>query len=240
LPNAVQSKANLENPMQTSALTLAFSLCLAALEARAVQDPALLCDQAADLAARMVGVPLDILRAISRVETGRDTGGGLTPWPWTMNVAGDGAFFDSADQALSRAEQIVAGGQENFDVGCFQLNYRWHGGAFPSLEAMFDPETNALYAANFLLTLYQSTGSWAEAIGEYHSQTNDLAQIYLAKVDGLLGGGLALPTGEPVLAAAEPDLRENNFPLLRLGGRGSGGSLVPHGDSRGSLFASGN
>ena len=216
---------------------------VAAGQAQALPDPALLCDQATHRAARTAGVPLDILLAIARVETGRDQGRGLQPWPWTVNVGGDGAFYDDAALALAQASQVLDTGTQNFDVGCFQLNYRWHGGAFPSLEAMFDPETNALYAANFLLTLYKSTGSWAQAIGQYHSQSGELAGPYLAKVDALLGGGLAQDQVDLQLAGDDPDLpflRENNFPLLLAGASGQGGSLVPRTSSRGSLFAAAN
>ena len=212
--------------------------------AGAVQDPAQLCDQATNRAARMAGVPLDILLAISRVETGRDLGQGLAPWPWTINVAGEGAYFDDLSLAVVEATQIRDAGAENFDVGCFQLNYRWHGGAFPSLEAMFDPDTNALYAANFLLTLYESSGNWPQAVGAYHSRSQDRADGYLARVDALLGGGLATAPGQSDLRLAEAAtteiLRENNFPLLRSGATGQGGSLVPTTLSRGSLFAANN
>jgi hypothetical protein len=230
--------------MRNAFLMLALPFCLLASQSAAVQDQAQLCDLAAHRAARMSGVPLDILLAISWVETGRDLGQGPVAWPWTINIAGDGAFFDSADLALDQAEQVLASGRENFDVGCFQINYRWHSGAFASLDEMFDPDSNALYAANFLLTLYHSSGSWAQAIGAYHSQTDDLAQIYVAKVDRLLGGGLLAASDDPVLAGYVPDdspiLRENNFPLLQAGGMARGGSLVPQTRSLGSLFAANN
>lgn len=209
----------------------------------AVQDQAGLCDQAADRAARMSGVPLDILMAISRIETGRDTGGGLQPWPWTINVAGEGAFFDDAQSALDHAAAVLDAGSENFDLGCFQLNFRWHGGAFSTLDQMIDPQTNALYAANFLAELYQTTGSWPQAVGQYHSQTGELAEAYLAKVDALLGGGL-VPVGAAQSQLADdtppPVFRENTFPLLIAGASGQGGSIVPQTSSRGSLFASNN
>ena len=56
-----------------------------------------------------------------------------------------------------------------------QINYRWHGHAFPSLEAMFDPEWTATYAAQFLRTLYEERGDWSAAAGAYHSLTPELA-----------------------------------------------------------------
>ena len=61
-----------------------------------------------------------------------------------------------------------------------QINYRWHGHAFPSLDDMFDPEWTATYAAQFLRTLYEERGSWSEAAGAYHSLTPEKAQIYRA------------------------------------------------------------
>ena len=42
---------------------------------------------------------------------------------------------------------------------------------FPSLEAMFDPDTGADYAAHFLQSLYAERGDWSAAAGAYHSQT---------------------------------------------------------------------
>ncbi len=230
--------------MRQIPMVLALPLTLAAAHSDAMQDQAQLCDLAAHRAARIAGVPLDILLAISRVETGRDLGNGLSPWPWTINVAGDGAFFDDAQAAIAQTTQLVDAGTENFDVGCFQLNYHWHGGAFQSLDAMFDPDTNALYAANFLATLYQSSGNWPQAIGAYHSQTEERAVNYLSKIDAVLGGGLV---GNVALAGRADDadvaaqvLRENNFPLLLAGASGTGGSIVPQTTSRGSLFVSGN
>lgn len=55
------------------------------------------------------------------------------------------------------AEQIGQGAG-NLDIGCFQLNYRWHGAAFASLADMFDPDRNATYAADYLASHYQRTG----------------------------------------------------------------------------------
>ena len=67
-----------------------------------------------------------------------------------------------------------------------QINYRWHGQAFPSLDAMFDPEYTATYAAQFLRTLYEERGSWSEAAGAYHSLTPDEAGVYRQRFDQVL------------------------------------------------------
>ncbi len=233
-----------ENPMPKASLA---GLCQAfvlwsvlVLPAGAMPDPAALCDQAAHRAARLEGVPLDILLAITRAETGRSDGQAVRPWPWTINVAGQGGWFETPQDALDKAQTVLDAGKENFDVGCFQLNYRWHGAAFASLEAMFDPEGNADYAARYLAQLYAKSGSWAQAVADYHSKTDALADIYLARVEALLGGGLTPEGGHgdgQTLPTEVIALRQNLFPLLQRGDAGAMGSLVPQTKSRGSLFA---
>lgn len=106
-----------------------------------------------------------MLRAISRVETGRRLDGRLQPWPWTINVGGQGYWFKSEVEAKAYAFKIFKSGTRSFDVGCFQINYRWHGKAFRSIDAMFDPDENATYAARFLNELHAELGSWPAAAG---------------------------------------------------------------------------
>lgn len=143
----------------------------------------LVCDHAASKAARQTGVPISVLRAITRTETGRTRDGALQPWPWTVNMEGAGHWFDARGLAQDYTEQHYKRGARSFDVGCFQLNYRWHHHGFPSLEAMFDPERNALYAAEFLRDLYAEFGDWSRAAGAYHSRTPKFATRYRARFD---------------------------------------------------------
>ncbi|MDP1576638.1 MAG: lytic transglycosylase domain-containing protein, partial [Cypionkella sp.] len=51
------------------------------------------CDLAAQHAAQNSDVPLELLMAISRVETGRRADGEMQPWPWTINQGGQGHWF---------------------------------------------------------------------------------------------------------------------------------------------------
>ena len=116
------------------------------------------------------------------------------PWPWTVNVAGTGRWFGSLEAALAHIAQAQADGHTSFDIGCFQLNHRWHGARFASVEAMFDPSGNARYAAQFLKALFAEFGTWDAAIGAYHSRTTGLADRYRARVHRIM--------------ADLPDLRE--------------------------------
>lgn len=187
------------------------------------------CDIAAVRAADKTGVPRDVLLAISRVETGRTVAGRYIPWPWTTNQGGNGAWFTTADAAVEHATQVVASGQTNIDIGCFQINYRWHGGKFPSVESMFDPEANALYAARYLQELFAQEGAWEGAIGAYHSRKEKAAAGYLKKVTAVMGDRLpdtGIDTVSTPTMAQDPPSRENRYPLLRAGSGRMPGSLV--------------
>ena len=121
-----------------------------------------LCERAIANGARGGGIPEPVLHAISLNETGRMRNGRLRPWPWAINREGRGHWFETREQALAFARKSVAEGRHSFDVGCFQINYRWHGQNFVSLESMFDPEGGAAYAAKFLSGQGQrSAGSYA-------------------------------------------------------------------------------
>jgi hypothetical protein len=190
------------------------------------QDPSSLCDRAAELAAANSSVPVQVLLAITRVETGRRSDGQMKPWPWAINLAGEGYWFSDADEAMAFATDQLSQGVESFDVGCFQINLHWHGTKFESLEQVMDPAANANYAAEYLTDLHASRGSWPEAVAAYHSRSPKRAAAYLQKVEAVLTdlGSINQPT-TPIHAVIEP--RENRFPLLRKGGASSGASLVP-------------
>lgn len=167
-----------------AALLGAALLAEAAAPARAPASDA--CLAAADRAARRHAVPPGILRAIALAESGTRRGGGTGPWPWTLNVAGQGMFFDTPDEALEVARQALARGVRSIDLGCFQINHRWHGAGFGSLEAMLDPDAGADYAARFLRGLFEESGNWLVASGHYHSRTARHADRYRAQIETLL------------------------------------------------------
>ncbi len=178
-----------------------------------------LCDIAARHAADVTGVPANLLRAITVTETQMDG----TAWPWTINHAGQGQWFASRDEAAIAAGQILNSGG-SADLGCFQINSRWHGDAFPSPDTMLDPVENALYAARFLTELYSETGDWSAAVAAYHSRDADLGAAYLERVRAAYGA--FAPPLERASASPLPQ-RRNRFPLFVAGDPASAGSLVP-------------
>ncbi|WP_226341100.1 transglycosylase SLT domain-containing protein [Gemmobacter serpentinus] len=209
------------------------SLCFADM-ARAEAD---LCDRAAMRAASETGVPLEVLRSLTRAETGRNRNGVLEPWPWAVNQAGQGYWFDSADAAADFVTAQLDLGVTNLDIGCFQLNHRWHSEGFVSLATMFDPEENAVYAARFLASKYRESGDWVQAAGAYHSGTEEFAGKYEARFREILQDLAPAEIRLADLTGDAPAPRVNAYPLLQAGGTGGTGSLVPRTDGMGSLFA---
>ncbi|MCK8465403.1 transglycosylase SLT domain-containing protein [Aliiroseovarius sp. S1339] len=200
------------------------------------------CERAAEVAALQSGVPVSVLKAISLTETGRNHSGEQRSWPWTVNMEGAGTWFDTLQDAKTYVYRHFKKGARSFDVGCFQINYKWHHQHFTSLDEMFDPQRNALYAAQFLSELYQEFGDWRSAAGAFHSRTPGLADRYKQRFAANRAQYLAqesAPAKFPRSAATKPPAiiarasadtvsRENRFPLLtQSGGVTLLGSLVP-------------
>ena len=127
-------------------------------------------------------IPDNLLLAIGLQEAGRRVNGELTVWPWTANYDGKGAFFGSKQAMEAWVREKQSAGASSIDVGCMQVNQKWHGQHFASLEEAGDPEANVDYAARFLRALYNETRDWWEAAGRYHSSTDVYKGIYLEKL----------------------------------------------------------
>lgn len=141
---------------------------------------------AEDAAAR-AGIPQYILPAIARAESGKKQGPlGVRAWPWTLNQGGKGMYFKTKAEALEYLRAAVKRGVRNIDVGCMQINYRWHGHQFDSLEQMIDPAFNTAYAAQFLLELKRGAKDWMTAASYYHSKTPKHAARYRKVVSGIM------------------------------------------------------
>ena len=128
-------------------------------------------------------LPKNILLSISLVESGRkDKAGLVNPWPWSLNHAGKSIFFASRADTLEYLKENITPNFKNIDVGCMQVNVRWHQENFDTLDSMIDPRKNIEYAALFLSKLKSDYGTWEQAIKHYHSSTTKLNVKYYAKV----------------------------------------------------------
>ena len=94
-----------------------------------------------------------------------------------MNIEGKAVFAASADEVLQLFRSARAQGARLIDLGCMQINYRFHGDQFASVEAMLDPRLNVDYAARFLAALHARHETWTMAVARYHAgPNNDPAQ----------------------------------------------------------------
>ncbi len=142
------------------------------------------CGQRTAAAERDTGMPNHLLTAVSKVESGRwhAESGEIIAWPWTVTAGGEGRFLPSKEAAIAEVERLQAQGVTNIDVGCMQINLKYHPKAFDSLEQAFDPDRNVAYAIGFLRELRDRWGSWTRAVGSYHSNTPVLSGRYRLKV----------------------------------------------------------
>lgn len=131
-------------------------------------------------AAQQNDIPLNILYSVGLTETGQR--GTLSPYD--MNVDGRPVHSATLDEALARFALERARGAKLIDVGCMQINHRWHGAHFSSVSEMFDPARNVEYAATFLKGLKAQEGNWTLAVARYNAgPDNPKAQkIYVCRV----------------------------------------------------------
>jgi hypothetical protein len=155
------------------------------------------CEQAGRLAEHTHALPAGLMLAIGRVESGRwdPARGRVVPWPWAVDAAGNGTWFDSKTAAIARAVALRDAGIRNVDVGCFQINLASHPFAFADLEQAFDPAANADYAGRFLGELYARFGSWDGAVAAYHSTQPALGIPYRQLVFANFPSGDHQPSG---------------------------------------------
>jgi soluble lytic murein transglycosylase-like protein len=148
------------------------------------------CDAAGRSAEHRFGLPPGLLHAIGVAESGRwDAVQGRTvPWPWAVDLAGQGRLFDTEADALRAVGEELAAGRRNVDVGCFQINLQYHPLAFTDLAQAFDAGANADYAARFLSDLHAQLGTWEAAVAAYHSARAALGEPYQRRVFAVWSG----------------------------------------------------
>ena len=99
-------------------------------------------------------------------------------WPWSVNVNGKGYRYKTKDEAVAAVKKFQKQGYKSIDVGCMQINLKFHGREFESVEDAFEPQKNVEYSAKFLANLYKKYGNWQKAATTYHSKVPSHASIY--------------------------------------------------------------
>jgi hypothetical protein len=143
-----------------------------------------ICQRATQHAEAKGALPQDLLTAISFAESGKWDAEeeAIIAWPWTVTSGGKGQYFPTKKSAIAHVRDLQSKGVRNIDVGCMQVNLRYHPDAFDTLEEAFDPNKNARYAAKFLGNLHRDHKSWSEAVRRYHSSDPSRGDSYRERV----------------------------------------------------------
>ena len=131
----------------------------------------------------LTDIPENLLFSVGKAEAGRILENNKhVIWPWTVNHAGKSLFFDTKKQMKKYVLKNVEKKDFNLDVGCMQINLKWHKNNFKKISDMLAVEPNVSYAASFLLQLKNKHGSWDKAIKHYQSSDPKKNKPYLIKV----------------------------------------------------------
>ena len=193
------------------------------------------------------GIPKNLLLAIGLQEAGVQRDGRVTIWPWSVNSHGKGYTFESREAAVDFVNAEHAAGRNSIDSGCLQINARWHPDAFAGIDQAFDPAMNADYAARYLIGLYQESGDWMTAAGNYHSKTAEHHERYLKGVRqnivvaqnafGTSESGAEIANLDVELAAALGQYANNDVELAIKAGPGWGSRTDETGEVNLSIYS---
>ncbi len=145
-------------------------------------DKLKLCENTIESVELQTDIPKGLLLGIGKAEAIRKINNKYIIWPWTINHAGKSLFFDNKEQMKNYVFKNLKKNDFNIDVGCMQINIKWHKNNFKKISDMFEVNPNISYAASFLQQLKNKHGSWDKAIKHYHSSDPKKNKPYLIKV----------------------------------------------------------
>ena len=120
----------------------------------------------------LYGIPADIFYAIALTESGRTVDSMVRPWPWTLNIEGEGAYFVNRRTAWQAAVTAILNGKLSVDLGPMQVNWRYHRSRLRTPWRALDPSRNLLIAAEILAHCYQRRQDWWQSVGCYHAPSD--------------------------------------------------------------------
>ena len=122
-------------------------------------------------------IPATIFFAVALTESGNfiPTLSARLPWPWTLNIAGEGVYFPTRRAAWRALDASLAAGETRIDIGLMQVNWRFHQGRLKNPWLALQPDHNLSVAAEILRRCYVERGDWWAGVGCYHAP-NDAAR----------------------------------------------------------------
>ena len=133
-------------------------------------------------------IPADIFYAIALAESGRrlNNKSAHRPWPWTLNIHGEGRYFGDRRSAWRAAMSAIAQQKHSVDFGLMQVNWRYHHERLIDPWQALDPHRNLQVAAEILNRCQQRLSDWWASVGCYHAPSNaQRAERYRERVRAL-------------------------------------------------------
>ena len=132
-------------------------------------------------AAAMKGIPPAILFSVALGESGTLLQrGDILPWPWTLNINGQGYFYRTREAAYIALKNAIDK-KQTVDIGLGQVNWQSHHARLANDAWLaLEPEFNLQLAASILREHFLSSKHWWIAVGRYHSPGQKPAQILRA------------------------------------------------------------
>ena len=130
-------------------------------------------------------IPVPLFYAVALAESGKMIGSikRRRPWPWTLNIAGEGLYFRSRLEAWRTLDQLLRAGQEGVDIGLMQVNWRFHQHRLGNSWLALEPYHNLTVGAEILKACYAERRDWWASVGCYHAPSNtNRAKRYRVRV----------------------------------------------------------
>ncbi|MBL4885685.1 MAG: transglycosylase SLT domain-containing protein [Planctomycetaceae bacterium] len=125
-------------------------------------------------------VPADILYAVAMAESGSPYQKSQHPWPWALNIAGEGIYCATQQEALQKALDAIALDQ-SIDLGLMQVSWHWHHQRFQHVSEALVPFNNLNVGAIILREQFELNGDWWKAVGAYHDPGKDQQSLIQAE-----------------------------------------------------------
>lgn len=120
------------------------------------------------------GIPPAILYSIALAESGRSAAGSgvARPWPWIVNVRGQGRYLPTRRSAWRLIIAAIASDTPSVDIGLMQVNWRYHRHRLKNPWRALDPVANLSAAAEILIECRARWSDWWAAVGCYHAPSD--------------------------------------------------------------------
>ena len=127
------------------ALTVVYICIAMTKDAMGADDPVGDCATAIELITEKYKLPENLLMTIARTESGKwdKKTKQNEPHAWAINNAGKNYYPKTWQESLKIIKSLRARGETNIDIGCMQINWRWHRQHFDSVNHMQDAYASA-------------------------------------------------------------------------------------------------